>query len=360
MENEENNSQNSLYYNYPIKDILNKDVNNITYLEEIQNINLCVYTVNTEGKYPFLQYLLQNNGLNCLIFPTLSKYILYDVNSLVPYSIVYLSGLLQTDSFEHLKNEICFDGFYEYENELYLFFDVTKCNNNLDEIYSNSARFGLIDEIINQKKICNIPIDYAVVKFFINNISLSYLYDKLNQVYELPIVGYIGKHTEHKLKFTSIFGESAKDKTAILGPYFYFTDFKNSINRLKNYNPQSHNNPGIVRFALFTGSTKFIENNPNSNIDESLIKKQRLEDESLNLKNEHLTLKITDHDGLWAKSYDSIFLNDIELDDGSFLIDVPMFVLREYEQQIPLTYHYVNVNTLLSNNNENNINYCII
>lgn len=359
MEAVENTSNNSLYYNYPIKNILNKDITNITDLENIENINLCVYTINTNGKYPFLQYLLENNGLNYLTLPNLSKSILYDINSIVPYSIVYLSGLIQTNSFDEFKNEICFDGFYYYDTELYLFFDITKCKNNLDEIYSNNARFGLIDEIINQKNICNIPIDKYIIKFFIDNKSIFYLYNELNEIYELPIVGYVGKYTENKLKFTSIFGESAKDKTSILGPYFYFTDFNNSINQFKNSNITDYNKPGIVRFALFTGLTKYIENVPNSCIDESSIKKQRLKDESLNSKNEYLTLKISDHDGLWANFYDSVFLNNIELDDGSFLTNLPMIVLKEYQQQVPLTYHYINPNTLLSSNDKN-INYCII
>jgi len=31
----------------------------------------------------------------------------------------------------------------------------------------------------------------------------------------------------------------------------------------------------------------------------------------------------------------------MELDDGSFLDDVPMFVLKEYNQQTPLSCHFI-------------------
>jgi hypothetical protein len=345
---------NMLYYNYPIKNILSKELN---YLDDIKYINLCVYNINTQGKFPFLQYLLEYNGLNSLMMPNLSKYILFDKDSIVPYSIVYLSGLLQVDAFDNFKSQIIFDGFYEYCDNLYLFFDVTNCKYNLDEIYSNSARFCLIDEIINHKKVCNILIDENVINFFLDNKSLFYLFNKLNDSYELPIVGYVGKQNENKVKFTSIFGESAKDKLSILGPYFYFTDFENSINQLNSLS--NKNKPGIVRFALFAGSTKYIENLPYLKIDNSVIKKQRLEDESLNIKNEYLTQKISDHDGLWSNNYDSVILNNIELDDGSFLNDTPMIVLKDYLQQIPLSYHYIHVNHYTLNNNKNT-NYHIL
>ena len=339
MDNVDYTPEKPLYYNYGVKHILTTDIDNINNAAEYHNINLCVYNVNTNGKFPFLQYLLTNTLYNVLSFPKLPKYTLFNNQSLVPYSKVFLSGILETTNFDKFKNDIEFNGFYEYETDLYLFFDVTKCKPLLDEIYlSNQIRFALIDEIVNQKNICNIPIDKNTISFVINNETMCYLYNEKNETFELPVIGYVGKSTENKMKFVNIFGESAKDKKAILGPYFYFTNFNNAIKECLNDN---YNKGGVVRFALFTGTTKFIENTPNELNDDSIIKKEMIKDEMLDNKREILTLRISDHDGLWSKTYDSAYLNTIELDDGSFLSDTPLLVLKEYNQQVPLTYHYV-------------------
>ena len=56
---------------------------------------------------------------------------------------------------------------------------------------------------------------------------------------------------------------------------------------------------------------------------------------------EILTMRISDHDGKWADNYDSVFLSKTELDNGAYLKNTPIMVLKEYEQQIPLSYHLI-------------------
>lgn len=324
----------SEYYNYGVKDLLIKDNEHIQTTDSYISINLCVYTINKETNIPFLQYLLANNGYNLLTLPKLPIYKLLNREDIVSYSKVYLSGILQTN-FEEFSNNILFDGFYEYNNNLYLFFDITHCKMYVDETYLyNNVVFGLIDEIINHRSICNTQIDNDTSSFFIKNESIAYLYDDHNNLFEIPVVGFVGKHSETKMKFTEMFGENAKDKTAILGPYFYFTNYQNSI---------KSNKAGIVRFALFTGHTKYIENAPNDPIDESEIKQQRLLDTTLNRQKEVLTLRISDHDGLWSNTYDSVYVGNLELDDGSLLDDTPMIVLKNYVDQVPLSRHYMKI-----------------
>jgi len=117
---------------------------------------------------------------------------------------------------------------------------------------------------------------------------------------------------------------------------------------------------GIVRFALFTGSTKYVENMPNDPIDESDIKKQRINDESLDQNLEIQTLRVSDHDGIWARTYDSVYLGNIELDDGSFIEEAPIIVLKDYNQQIPLSYHYIDKSSLGDKYDSNNHSYRIV
>jgi hypothetical protein len=80
---------------------------------------------------------------------------------------------------------------------------------------------------------------------------------------------------------------------------------------------------------------------PNDEIDNSEIKKQRLNDGSLNRTKEILTLRISDHDGQWTHKYDSVYLSNLELEDGSHLDILPTIVLKNYDQQIPLSFSYL-------------------
>lgn len=331
-------------YTYMAMELLSDDLND---LSNYTNIFLGIYSVNTYCKIPFVQYLLINNGSDILSMPILTSYSKLKKNDVVSYSKVYLSGLLNDDNYDNINNSIKVKGFYEYRGNLYIFYDITKYNIKLDEIQSsNRLKLAIFDEILNRKSVCNIKIDQKITNFFINNDAFIFLYDKNNRPYEIPIVGYIGKSTKQQLNFTYTFGETAKNKSAIMGPYYYFTDYFNSIQQLC----KSNLNGGIVRFALFMGKIKYIENMPNDNIDNSEIKKHMLNDNTINNMYEKMTLKISDHDGLWALNYNSIYLSKLELDDGSFIKDAPIIVVKEYSQQVPLSYHYVDRNIINDNN----------
>ena len=51
-------------------------------------------------------------------------------------------------------------------------------------------------------------------------------------------------------------------------------------------------------------------------------------------------MRISDHDGKWADNYDSAFIKNIELDNGHTL-DKTIIAIKSYEQQIPLSYHFL-------------------
>ena len=56
-----------------------------------------------------------------------------------------------------------------------------------------------IEEIMNVKYCCHMPIAEIVTDFFIQNNSFCFLLDQNNNNYEIPIVGYVGK-PENKLQ----------------------------------------------------------------------------------------------------------------------------------------------------------------
>ena len=323
------------YYNYKAKTNLSLYLNHE--IETYTNVNMCAYNINNEGKYPFLQFLLSKINVNdALTFPLVPIYKNFDMGELINYTKVCLFGLLMLQDFELFIDNIEFNGFLENNNNLYLFFDVTNCELKIVDIYrENDIWFSLIDELVNQRHVCNMSIDEKVSLLFTNNEQFCFLVDEKENSYEIPIISYVGK-CENKLNFTYTFGESASNKNGILGPYYYFTNYYNAF--------KSKNTDGIVRFAIFTGSVKYIENGLDDPIDESEIKQQRLTDVNLDQNIEKLTIRISDHDGKWAQNFDSVYLGSIELDNGTYMKNTPLLVVKEYEQQTPLSYHYIDKN----------------
>jgi len=327
------------YYNYKGKSRLT--LYNKKELFEYNDINICAYMVNNEKKYPFQQFLLKKSIMDFgLTFPMLQIFNNLKKNELVEYTKVCLFGLLGLDNYELFNYSIQFDGFYEYNNSLYLFFDLTKNNLQFCPTYSNSLLWlALIDEIVNHKNICNIQINEIITQLFRENQDLCFLIDENNENYDLPIISY-NAHPEKQLNYTYIFGQLKDTKYKILGPHYYFKDYYNAYEEAGSL-IKDNSKMGIVRFAIFIGNVKYIENYPNDPVDESEIKKQRLQDQNLDQNIERLTMRITDHDGKWADNYDSVYLGNLELDDGN-LLNKQLVVVKEYEQQMPLSYHLIN------------------
>ena len=346
-DNEEYTPIEPKYYNYKAKeDLLLYFDNDISSFDKIY---ISSYKVNNTSLQPFLNFLLtKTNTKEELQFPEVYIFKHFELSELINYSKILLFGLLNLTELDNFIKLLIFNGFYIFENSLYLFFDITNCEIKINDTYSNSTNwFSIIDEIVNHKKICNLKIQENVSDLFISNDKLCFLVDENNNSYEIPIVSFIGTSKE-QINFKYVFGEHSQNKNAILGPYFYFTNFTNSFKsqnlgiQKNNINDTNKLNDCIVRFLLFTGKVKYIENNLNDPNDESQIKKQRLEDETIDQNFERLTIRISDHDGLWCTNFNSVYLGHIELDNGTYLENTPIFVVKEYEQQLPLSYHYIN------------------
>lgn len=380
MENEDDiyRPNEPVFYNYVALDKLIYDIDDILSLHNDTVIKITAYEIKTNAKYPYVKFLLSKDELSdALFFPEmnlLSKQDLENSENVITLTKLKLFNLLDLENYYDFETKIIFKGFYCAKNnrDIHIVFDLTDCNVQLSDIYRmNKMWFTLLDEIINHQCICNLFIDTSVTNFFINNNDFVYLKNINGDNYELPIVGYIGMNgfNYNKVSFVYTFGNPSKDKTAILGPHYYFTDFKNSIRQggwSENGKPEKRDNVvltdneygrykkgSIVRFALFLGKMKVVENLPNDESDISEIKKERINDASLDKNIELLTMRISDHDGKWSKFHDSVFLGKIELDNGEYLKNTPIYVLKEYEQQIPLSYHFIDKSYLKEKYDEN-------
>jgi hypothetical protein len=363
METEEENTfVVQKYYNYKskrnLKTSLEKD--HKTY----KNVYICSYDVTNKIKYPFQRFLLVTSTINDkLSFPAINIFKSFvNTDDFLNYVQVYLFGLLElnddNNDYEEFSNNLDFNGFMEHNNGLYIFFDITSCNLKINDIYkSNNLWLVLIDEIVNQKHLCNIAIEPFVTDLFISNPEFCFLLDENDEAYEIPIVSFIGKPS-NKLNFTFIFGEKKGNKNWLLGPFYYFTDYFTSAQDTNYTNftnlscknnedlPERHGivsrTHGIVRLAVFIGFTKYIENGPCDSLDESSTKREKLEDDQFDKQLEGLTMRITDYDGKWAEDYDSAYLGNVELDNG-VLLNNKILAIKNREQYIPLSYHFIDI-----------------
>jgi len=321
------------YYNYEARNLLSKEIS--TPIMDFKNVFLCPYEVITDSKYPFLRFLLKKNI--DIGFEKIPIYTEQGVSDLLNYIKLYLYGSVGLNSYEYFYNNTLFDGFYEFEENLYVFLNITGLKLEINDIHKNSNLwFVLLDEIINEKHVCGIEINNNTYDFFIQNLSFCFLSNMENKNYENPVVRYITKE-ESRLNFFYTFGQVKENRDAILGPYYYYTDFSNAINSGKN------DKYGVVRIALFIGFTKYIQNKLHDDVDESETKKMRLLDEKLDKNMEILTMRISDYDGKWTELYDSVYLGVVELDNG-ILLNKQLLVVKDYKQQYPLSFHYICAN----------------
>jgi len=327
------------FYYYKGLNKLDKLDDTLNLNNKIDNFYICGYRVNNNDLYPFLNFLLKNDfETNELVFPSLKingALLLTKIQNLCNIKSLLnlaLYNIILDDKYE-------FKGFYIYKKNIYLFFDFTNCNLIINNTHKNSIIWPtLIDEIINKKNVCNIKINSDVTNFFNKNTDFIFLKDSNEKNYEIPCITYVGKEFS-KLNFTYIFGTSKPDNNFLFGHYYYFTDFKNAVKQCTEKNVVKG---GIIRFALFTGVTKVILNNITDPIDKSYIKRELIS-KSNNLY-ENLTIRITDYDGKWAENYNSVYVGDIELDNGEKMKNTPIYVVKQYEQQIPLSYHFIDSN----------------
>jgi hypothetical protein len=332
------------------------------------NVILCCYKINNTGRQPFLEYLLtdvndtldfhtvplftgvpkgprkpprpkgefgptfskgwveQNGDLSTSDISTIASNFLFKVTG-VAFSHEVMKSEQNFVPFFSRSNEkggdehiLSYTGYKKYNGCIYVFIDISCAKLKVCQ----NAQLCLVDEMVNVKHVYNKPIAPMVTNFVRDNMSLFTILDTNNKAFEIPSAVYVGCD-EANLNFTYTFSNKKSHHNSILGPHYYFTDFENAS---KEY--------GTVRFAIFPGHTLVKLNFPNEEIDESLLKQQKLDN-----KYELMTQRITDYDGKWAANYESVYLGHMELDDGQILKNTPIIVVKSHDQQIPMDYQII-------------------
>jgi hypothetical protein len=373
-------TSNDKFFTYDALNLLHVDIDNVLSYINVDEVIIVPFKINFNSTQPFNTFLLMNDFIDILNFPSVnisykndsydSQEILLRINSYL-YSILLSnnnSNIVNYDMESFMKT-VDFKGLYIYENKVYAFVDLTKVEINASLVNRNSLYwFALIDEIVNKNKVCDIPISDDVTDFFMNNNEFIYFKNAKEQQIEIPSVVYTGSH-EKTLHFNFTFGNRPSDNNAILSSGFYFTNYTNAFKqggwsldyKTDNDDAVKYTKGGIIRYALFLGNNLVKMNYPNDTIDESEIKKAKLINSENAEKTENnddyvyekMTLRISDHDGLWKQNYDSVYLGKMELDNGEYLRNTPLYVVKDYYNHTPLSYHHINKRTLGSTFDEN-------
>ena len=295
--NKINPNEDSDNVNYEAINNLLKNIDNELFSNLFTNINICAYQILNKEKKPFLQFLLYNDTNNTsLSFPsidilTIAQIIdISNTKKLLDYIPCFFTNLinnLDKDNSYHalsyvpLGLEKCegvknnqFMGFHldTKSKTIFVFYDFINCNLCLDLFYSNSKFcLALVDEIINKQHVCNIKIHNNTSNFFLLNQQFISLTNNNGEKIEHPVVCYIGKELIG-VSFTYFLGLSKIDtENAILGPYYYFTDFNNALHlcafsmRMEPllfadenatewaFSKRKGVKGGVIRFAVFLG-----------------------------------------------------------------------------------------------------------
>lgn len=309
-----------------------------------QDINLCAYHVNKYNKsHPFLQFFLfKKNMYNGDNFKMVQfKY----ASSLEVISKSLMIMELLSKSY-YCKSDYVYKGF-EYDGKsVYLYFDCSSFKlSTLGLSRNNDLWLVLMDEIQNHGSVCGFKVDNNVRNYFISNSDMLCVLNEKGKVYESPIVAYTGCN-RRMFDFQSFFGAGCAGETGMLGNYQYFSDYANAV-RKAGWNDTSIG--GIVRYAIFPGNMLVKMNNEDDSVDGSIETydlMKEMDTNSKEYKRNMLQMRLNDRGGSWTINYDSVYIGKVELDDGSYFDDYPLWAVKEYEQQIVLSSHLLDKKTI--------------
>ena len=334
-------------------------------------IFFCVYRiVGDERKEKFLQYLLYK-------YPTKQKdictfpFVKYNAQKGVEKQLKnFMSQILQISKIMGWNMK----GFIESKDNIFVFIKLQSglgefSNQKNEKKREDKLWWALIDEICNQRKILNFPIHKIVTTLFLHNPLIIYLRDTKGKNKPIPRALFYGNAAQ-MIPFNFVFGPKQEDVEANYGPYYYLGSYKKAI-RYGGWSPYYEKEKrrgqlitdangkwdrgGIARYAVYLGSNiKVILNHP-------LDKETYMPDTQLINKILPFKAKIVDPLGIWTLEYTSLYYGQIkipEIKDGVWRA-TPGWVTRDFNQQIPLTFHFIDKKTLGINWDSKNDNYYI-
>ena len=341
------------YFKYKLDKCLKTNFHEMD-IQENNHINFCCFRITESTKYsqvlyPYLEYLLykypdsKKKESNLCLFP----FVEYKKDmKILEEGKKFIKSIFK-------KQYNCL-GYLIENNEVYLFYDIESKSSDSRILLSKKQKFWwtLIDEICNKHKILNFPIHSTVTSLFLKNSTLIYLKNKKDKNIEIPVVVYKGDFFDF-IPYLYIIGQKSTT-SASFGPFYYFTDFLGSFRRAAwstNYKSIKVDNKlitdengkykkgGIIRYLVFLKNNRVILNDKKDELKKGLV--DDIEHINAFKKNKYI--------GKWAKTYDSLYLNKIQLNNEAYHNMHPIIVLKNLENIRALTIHEIDMDSLKTN-----------
>lgn len=249
-------------YKYLIENYVNKNIDTQFIIDNINNriLNYICYRINNDGKYPFIEIILEkipycNNLIEEeFILPSLmiNNSNLNNIEELIIEKIKKQLESIGCNT-DKLTNDNYLGITENYFENIYAIVNISNINIKNFSINRNSQIwFSLPTEIVNNKSICNIPINNKVIELFNNHFSeLGILFKKKEKTpYPLPDILYsINDYNTCKLEYLL-----GRNKTIIENKGYYRTFYR----CYKNIYTEINNNIGLNRYAVFIENYKNI------------------------------------------------------------------------------------------------------
>ena len=163
----------------------------------------------------------------------------------------------------------CYKGFVEHAGNIYLFFDVTDIE--LTNEFSDNHTNCIVDELVNKKRVLDLPIEDATSSLIAANHKLVYLYDdKTHKPVHYPIRVYLCESVNDE--YANVKYVDAADKSSLsmisdkvhhpaVGNGYLFTS--TALNASET--------PSLKRYALFHHDAIYVLHEPIINTEYDLI-----------------------------------------------------------------------------------------
>ena len=360
---------------YPFIDALETNVDDRVDLPPDSRVDMCIYRINrTQSSAPFLQFLLYLDGSNNekggvqLTFPyILSK---HTKAGLVDQCAAPLRALFSNNGTDVIK----YSG-YIYHKRCTLFFvhlhDEPAVINDIPFMNStNRWWWALSSEIFNDHQMMNYPISESVVAFFKRNLGIMRL-QVGGKPLESPSALYSGKHFNY-VSYMAAFGMKKSSTRAHFGPYYYSGEFMGTMRYAcyaMGFEPHvldsgdvlttnvhgKHTKGGVVRFAVFLGRCRaFFMNGDEDRSELSMYWANK--DPFIKAK-----LALRDINGNWTRSFNSAYVGEYELKiGGKTKHRIPNWTIKDYDHQIPLSCHEIDMATVPNEYDPEFTNYKLV
>jgi len=148
---------------------------------------------------------------------------------------------------------LAFKGYVKSDGGVYAFIQI-------DTVFSfKNMDFCLVDEIINQRKYLDYPIDDSVFSFLVSNPDFFLLKNPaIKQNYEVPTIVFHGD-TYENARVYGTFGFPRQSEYSLFGPNFYFTTYKKAVQTAMSLQTAMNVQTGtIIRAAIVLGNHHVI------------------------------------------------------------------------------------------------------